>query len=133
MKPMKWIPYEVFRFYKSKKQPNICAFSCVIFDDNPKYDETEFSDCTATVGAFVFPAKYKWIQDKEYWWARHQRYIKNRVDDGRIYDVDPKKLWPDEEYSATRIITLGVPLIDIIDSKVAHQLLIEPLMNKLNA
>ncbi len=122
--PTRWIPNEVFRFYWSGEHPRVLAFVAALLDDRDKRYATELHEPLLTAGAFIYQSKpgNNW----EWWWARWHGKMRNRRDDGTMVQVDAAS-WPGEKFPFERVMTLAVPLIEVVDSTSLSQRLIEPL------
>lgn len=91
--PMRWYPYDLFRFYQNQNYKSILTFVSIILEEDiywmSKPPATPINEPLISAGYFVFDNEEDNIV-KKYWWARWYELKENRVDDGSIWHEDYK-------------------------------------------
>lgn len=93
--PMRWYPYDLFRFYQNQNYKSILTFVSIILDEDiywmSKPPATPINEPLISAGYFVSYEKEDIIiNTNNYWWARWYEKKENRIDDGRIWQEDYK-------------------------------------------
>ncbi|MDO9098222.1 MAG: hypothetical protein Q7U60_08880 [Candidatus Methanoperedens sp.] len=93
--PMRWYPYDLFRFYQNQNYKSILTFVSIILEEDiywmSKPPATPINEPLISAGYFVSYEKEDIIvNNNNYWWARWYEKKENRIDDGRIWQEDYK-------------------------------------------
>ena len=91
--PMRWYPYDLFRFYQNQNYKSILTFVSIILEEDiywmSKPPATPINEPLISAGYFVFDNEEDNIV-KKHWWARWYEKKENRIDDGTIWQEDYK-------------------------------------------
>ncbi|MGF1628697.1 MAG: hypothetical protein ACFCUT_04450 [Kiloniellaceae bacterium] len=106
-RPDKWMPWEVFRFFKHPDHPTKWASIAVLLDDA----EGRLAEPVVTGALFEFPtAEAVGFQN---WFASIYKAIPGREADGQIHEAARAELSQDWQSSFDRVWCLALPLVDI--------------------
>ena len=128
----RWMPYHVFRFYKSPEFPSRLISVSAILDveakEKHRLDEPIISGIVFDYGAGQELGTMTTDQyDYAGWHIYMPGYLPDRKNDGTVLIcADPKTDWPSDRCTAERAASFGVPLIEIGDSANLRSRVMEP-------
>ena len=126
--PRKWMPYELFRFFKNNDAPHIITLISVILDDSEEKGRIE--EPLLSAGLFDYGNGNTVGDFSEYWYTCFHMYMPDRRDDGTFLRANVESFPETWSCHFKRVSTFAYPLVDITNAEFLGDKVVSPLLGE---
>lgn len=124
----RWIPFDMFRFYKKQSQLHLLVFVAVNVAD--PYGDSELDQALVTAGWLDYGQGEQVGNNWAYRYARLHLMLPERKDDGQVR-ITSTPNHPKITHTIQRAATLGLPIDTIADADDLKSKIIAPLLESI--
>lgn len=125
-RPERWMPWDVYRYYKHTDHPSILASITVILDDS----EGRLSEPLVSGGLFDF-GQGQTVANFYTWLSSIYKAVPDREADGRFREISRAQLEPSWQTDFEKAWCFAIPLVEMASEAVLREDVVEKLLSKL--